>query len=188
LLPWLHLRRIIRRLPDGDPDTGHRLARFPLFAFWMVLGTSTFGYPIGALQVDHFAALPTLEVAKIMIQGPALGGLLAVAGYLMAERASQDLAVPPRLDAGDLGTGPGQPRRQRHPCRRTGWTRAGGGNRRERRMAIRGGGQRARSAWRSADTCGDTAGRWTRRRTARPRWDAACDAGGRVAGARVPEA
>ena len=34
-----------------------------------------------------------------MIQGPALGGLFAVAGYLMAERAIQDLAVPPRAQS-----------------------------------------------------------------------------------------
>jgi signal transduction histidine kinase len=101
LIPWLRLRRIIRRLPDGDPGTGRQLARFPLFVFWMVLGTSTFGYALGALQVDHFAALPTLEVTKIMIQGPALGGLFAVAAYLMAERAIQDLAVPARLEVGD---------------------------------------------------------------------------------------
>jgi signal transduction histidine kinase len=101
LIPWLRLRRLIRRLPEGDPDTGRQLALFPLFTFWMVLGTSTFGYAIGALQVDHFAALPTLEVIKIMIQGPALGGLFAVAAYLMAERAIQNLAVPPRLQAGD---------------------------------------------------------------------------------------
>ncbi len=101
LMPWLRLRRIIRRLPDGDPDTGRQLARFPLLVFWLVLGTSTFGYALGALQADHFAALPTLEVAKIMIQGPALGGLLAVAAYLLAERAIQDLAMPPRLQVGD---------------------------------------------------------------------------------------
>jgi signal transduction histidine kinase len=102
LLPWLRLRRIIRRLPDGHADAGRQLARFPLFVFWMVLGTSTLGYALGALQVDHFAALPSLEVTKIMIQGPALGGLFAVAAYLMAERAIQDLAVPPRLQVGDV--------------------------------------------------------------------------------------
>ena len=67
----------------------------------MVLGTSTVGYALGALQVNYFAALPTLEVAKIVIQGPALGGLFAVAAYLMAERAIQDVAVPSRPPAGD---------------------------------------------------------------------------------------
>ncbi|MGH7581511.1 MAG: ATP-binding protein [Gemmatimonadales bacterium] len=97
LIPWLRLRRIIRGLPDGDADTARQLARFPLFVFWMVLGTSTFGYALGAVQVSYFAALPALEVAKITIQGPALGGLFAVAAYLMAERAIQDLAVPPRV-------------------------------------------------------------------------------------------
>ena len=79
----------------------------------MVLGTSTVGYALGALQVDYFAALPTLEVAKIMIQGPALGGLFAVAAYLMAERAIQDLAVPPRLQPfGDERPGGGVPVRE----------------------------------------------------------------------------
>ncbi len=94
LVPYLQLRRLLRRLPLGDAATTRRLARYPLFVFWMVLGTSTFGYAIGALQVDYFASLPTLEVAKIMLQGPALGGLFAVAAYLLAERAIQDLPVP----------------------------------------------------------------------------------------------
>ncbi len=101
LLPWLRLRGLVHRLPLGDPITSRQLARFPLFVFWMVLGTSTAVYALGALQVGYFAALPTLEVAKIMIQGPALGGLFAVAAYLMAERAIQDVAVPPRPPAGD---------------------------------------------------------------------------------------
>jgi signal transduction histidine kinase/ActR/RegA family two-component response regulator len=99
LIPWLRLRRIIRQLPAGGEETGRRLARFPLFTFWMVVGTSTVGYAIGALQVDYFASLPPLEVAKIMIQGPALGGLFAVAAYLMAERAIQDIALPARHQA-----------------------------------------------------------------------------------------
>ncbi len=94
LVPWLRLRRLIQRLPTGDIRTSRQIALYPLFVFWMVLGTSTFGYVIGALQVDYFAALPSLEVAKIMIQGPALGGLFAVAAYLMAEHAIQDLSVP----------------------------------------------------------------------------------------------
>ena len=102
LIPWLRLRRLMRSLPDGGPDAGREIARFPLFVFWMVLGTSTVGYAVGALQVDHFASLPTLEVIKIMIQGPALGGLFAVAGYLLAERAIHDLAVPQWLPVGDV--------------------------------------------------------------------------------------
>ncbi len=101
LFPWLRLRRLIRRLPDGHPDTARQLARFPMFLFWMVLGTSTLGYVLGALQVDYFAALPTLEVIKIMVQGPALGGLVAVVAYLLAERAIQDLPVPPLLRGAD---------------------------------------------------------------------------------------
>ena len=94
VLPWLRLRRIAARLPEDGATGMRRLARYPLFVFWAVLITSTVGYAVGALQVDYFAALPTLEVAKIMIQGPTLGGLFAVAAYLMAERAVQDLAVP----------------------------------------------------------------------------------------------
>jgi signal transduction histidine kinase len=105
LIPWLRLRRIIRRLPEDDPRTGRRLARYPLLVFWLVLGTSTLGYALGALQVDHFASLPTLEVAKIMLQGPALGGLFAVAAYLMAERAIQDLVLPGQLQAGSPDEG-----------------------------------------------------------------------------------
>jgi signal transduction histidine kinase len=91
LVPWLRLRWIAARLPDARAVRA--LARFPLFVFWAVLATSTVGYVVGALLVSHFAALPTLEMAKIMCQGPALGGLFAVAAYLMAERAIQDLAA-----------------------------------------------------------------------------------------------
>lgn len=94
LLPWLRLRRIAARLPEDGTLGMRRLARYPIFVFWAVLITSTVGYAVGALQVDYFAALPTLEVAKIMIQGPTLGGLFAVAAYLLAERAVQDLAIP----------------------------------------------------------------------------------------------
>ena len=96
LIPWLRLRRLTRRLAEGDVGAGRQLARFPLFAFWMVLGTSTVGYILGALQVDRFANLPDLEAVKIVIQGPTLGLLFAAAAYLLAERAVQDLAVPPR--------------------------------------------------------------------------------------------
>ncbi len=96
LIPWLRLRRLARRLAEGDTGAGRHLARFPLFAFWMVLGTSTVGYILGALQVDRFANLPDLEMVKIVIQGPTLGLLFAAAAYLLAERAVQDLAVPPR--------------------------------------------------------------------------------------------
>jgi signal transduction histidine kinase len=75
----------------------------------MVLGTSTVGYLLGALQVDHFAALPTLEFAKIMVQGPVLGGLFGVAAYFLAERAVQDMPLPDQArweiaDAGVAGS------------------------------------------------------------------------------------
>jgi signal transduction histidine kinase/ActR/RegA family two-component response regulator len=101
LIPWLRLRRLVARLPYGGAETARRLARFPMFVFWMVLGTSTVGYAMGAAQVDYFAALPTLEVVKIIIQGPALGGLFAVAAYLLAERAIQDLPLTPRVQQGE---------------------------------------------------------------------------------------
>jgi signal transduction histidine kinase len=93
LVPWLRLRRLAAGAAAGERHAGRQLARFPVFVLWMVLGTSTVGYAVGALQVRHFAALPMLEVAKILTQGPALGGLFAVAAYLMAERALQDLPV-----------------------------------------------------------------------------------------------
>ncbi len=93
LIPWLRLRRLAARAAAGEREAGRQLARFPVFLLWTVLGTSTVGYAAGALQVRHFAALPMLEVAKILIQGPALGALFAVAAYLMAERALQDLPV-----------------------------------------------------------------------------------------------
>ena len=100
LIPWLRLRRLIRRLPDGDPSTGRRLARFPLF---VVLDGARHQYrratPSARSRWTTSPPSRPLEVAKIMIQGPALGGLFAVAAYLMAERAIQDLAVPPRAQA-----------------------------------------------------------------------------------------
>ena len=104
LLPWLRLRRIVARLPDGRPEVVRRLAQFPLFVFRIVLATSILGYGLGALQIRYFAALPTLELAKIMVQGPVLGGLFAAAAYLMAERAIQDLTLPP----GVAGEGDGR--------------------------------------------------------------------------------
>ena len=103
LVPWLRLRRLLASAARGDRDTGRELARFPEFVFWMVVGTSTAGYAVGALQVRHFAALPMLEVVKILIQGPALGGLFAVAAYLMAERALQDLPAAQRTEHASPG-------------------------------------------------------------------------------------
>ena len=93
LVPWLRLRRLAARATAGEREAARQLARFPVFLLWMVLGTSTVGYAAGALQARHFAALPMLEVAKILIQGPAVGALFGVAAYLMAERALQDLPV-----------------------------------------------------------------------------------------------
>jgi signal transduction histidine kinase len=94
LLPYLIFRRLQRRLDDGDPHIAPDLARYPLRVALLVIATSSFGYLLGAIQIDHFASLPALEFAKITIQGPVLGGLFAVAAYLMAERAVQRLGLP----------------------------------------------------------------------------------------------
>jgi len=94
LLPFLGFRRLQRRLEAGDPCVGRDLARYPMRAALLVIATSSVGYLLGAIQVDHFAHLPALEFAKITLQGPVLGGLFAVAAYLMAERAVQRLGLP----------------------------------------------------------------------------------------------
>ena len=95
VLPYLAFRRLQRRLEAGDPHIAPDLARYPLRVALLVIATSSFGYLLGALQIDHFAYLPTLEFAKIVVQGPVMGGLFAVAAYLMAERAVQRLGLPP---------------------------------------------------------------------------------------------
>jgi signal transduction histidine kinase len=98
LLPYLRLRRLQRRLAERDPGIGRALARFPVEVAAMVMVTSTIGYFVAALQVSYLAALPALEFAKITVQGPVLGGLFAVAAYLLAERAIQELDLPtPRV-------------------------------------------------------------------------------------------
>ena len=94
LLPYLGFRRLQRRLEGGDPSIGPDLARFPMRVALLVIATSSVGYLLGALQIDHFAHLPALEFAKITLQGPVLGGLFAVAAYLMTERAVQRLGLP----------------------------------------------------------------------------------------------
>jgi signal transduction histidine kinase len=94
LLPFLAFRRLQRRLEAGDPRVTLDLARFPLLVALLVIGTSSFGYLLGAFQVDYFTHLPPLEFAKITAQGPVLGGLFAVAAYLMAERAVERLGPP----------------------------------------------------------------------------------------------
>jgi signal transduction histidine kinase/CheY-like chemotaxis protein len=94
LLPYLAFRRLQRRLEAGDPAIAHDLARYPLRVALLVIGTSSFGYLLGAIQIDHFAQLPTLEFIKITVQGPVLGGLFAVAAYLLAERQVQRLGLP----------------------------------------------------------------------------------------------
>jgi signal transduction histidine kinase/CheY-like chemotaxis protein len=100
LIPWLTLRRLQHRLHAGDPGAAAALARYPFQVGAIVLGTSTVGYLLGAVQIYWSAALPMLEFAKITIQGPAIGGLFGVAAYFMAERAVQDLPLAPQVRAG----------------------------------------------------------------------------------------
>jgi signal transduction histidine kinase/CheY-like chemotaxis protein len=100
LLPWLGFRRLERRLREGDVTVARDLARFPLRAALLVIVTSSLGYLLGAIQVDRFARLPSLEFLKITVQGPVLGGLFAVAAYLIAERQVQRLG-PPRAPAAE---------------------------------------------------------------------------------------
>ncbi len=108
LLPFLAFRRLQRRLEAGDPTVARDLARFPLRVALLVIGTSSVGYLLGAIQVDYFTHLPDLEFAKITLQGPVLGGLFAVAAYLMAERAVEHLGLPHTPDA-SAGQVPVQP-------------------------------------------------------------------------------
>lgn len=103
IVPWLLWRRLTGDLSSATLDTLRRLARFPSRVALIVLGTSTIGYALGALQVRQFAALPLPEAAKIVVQGPVLGGLLAVAAYFLAERAIRTLTLPHGL------TGAGAP-------------------------------------------------------------------------------
>src|SRR6266850_615061 len=89
LLPYLYWRRLARGIASGEPGTLRRLVRFPAVVAALALGTSSLGYFLGAIQIQHFAALPPLETIKIIIQGPVLGAAFAVAAYLLAERAVQ---------------------------------------------------------------------------------------------------
>ncbi|HXE57353.1 MAG TPA: ATP-binding protein [Gemmatimonadales bacterium] len=93
LLPWLRWRRILARLGSGDAAALGPLSRFPLTVASLGLATSTIGYAVGALQLRLIAALPMIEVFKIVVQGPVLGALVAVAGYLAAERAVHGLRL-----------------------------------------------------------------------------------------------
>jgi len=93
-LPYLILRRLLRRLAEGDPSAGRDLARFPARVAAIVVATSSLGYLLGALLVGHFAYLPPLEFAKIILQGPVLGGLFGVAAYLLAEEVIEGIPLP----------------------------------------------------------------------------------------------
>lgn len=101
-LPYLILRRLLRRLDEGDLSAGKDLARFPARVAAIVLATSSIGYFLGAVQVGHFAYLPPLEFAKITLQGPVLGALFSVAAYLLAEEAIEGIPLP----AGTPAAGP----------------------------------------------------------------------------------
>ena len=99
LVPWLLWRRLTDNLAAATHDTLRRLARFPASASLLALGTSTLGYAVGAGQVRRLAGLPLPEAAKIVVQGPVLGALLAAAAYFFAERAIRSLALPRGLAA-----------------------------------------------------------------------------------------
>ena len=99
LVPWLLWRRLTRNLSSATPETLRRLARFPARVAGLVLGVSTLGYGLGALQIRHMAALPLAEAAKIVVQGPVLGALFGVAAYFLAERAIRTLELPRSLAA-----------------------------------------------------------------------------------------
>jgi signal transduction histidine kinase/CheY-like chemotaxis protein len=107
LVPVLAFRRLQRRLEAGDPGVARDLARFPLRVALLVIATSSVGYLLGALQIDYFTHLPSLEFIKITAQGPVLGGLFGVAAYLMAERAVERLGLPRTLGLA-LGSTPVQ--------------------------------------------------------------------------------
>ncbi len=107
MLPYLRLRQLGRRLEARSPSVGRDLARYPAHVAMMGLGTSTFGYLLGAIQVDLLADLPTLEFVKVIVQGPVLGVMFAVAGYLFAERAVRSAAFD--LDSQMLLDWQGQP-------------------------------------------------------------------------------
>jgi CheY-like chemotaxis protein len=81
LLPVLAFRRLQRRVEAGDPAVGPDLARFPFRVALLVIGTSSVGYLLGAIQIDHFAYLPA---------------------YFMAERAVGRLGLPRKPDAHGL--------------------------------------------------------------------------------------
>jgi signal transduction histidine kinase/ActR/RegA family two-component response regulator len=94
LLPYRLFRRLERRLAAGDPGVPRAMARYPLQVALLVLATSSVGYLLGAIQIDYFARLPLLEFVKITVEGPVVGGLFAVAAYLLAERQAQRLGRP----------------------------------------------------------------------------------------------
>ena len=69
-LPYIIFRRLQTRLEAGDPAIGPDLARYPLRVALLVIATSSIGYLLGALQIDHFAHLPTLEFVKPRSRAP----------------------------------------------------------------------------------------------------------------------
>jgi signal transduction histidine kinase/ActR/RegA family two-component response regulator len=100
LLPWRLFRGLERRLAAGDDNVFRAMARYPLRVALLVLATSSVGYLLGAFQIDYFARLPPLEFIKITVEGPVVGGLFAVAAYVLAERQVQRLGRPARLMPG----------------------------------------------------------------------------------------
>lgn len=99
---WLLWRRMVHRHLTGHPGAARDTAALPRRAGLLVLAVSTGGYLLGAIQIRHFAALPYVEAAKILIQGVVLGVILGAAAYLAAEASIRRSALPAD---GQTGTG-----------------------------------------------------------------------------------
>ncbi|MGE0352517.1 MAG: ATP-binding protein [Gemmatimonadales bacterium] len=92
-LPYLVWRRLSGRFLAGDPDAFRALTVYPAQVALLVLATSSLGYLLGAVQINIFAHLPTIEFFKIAAQGPVLGAAFGVAAFLLAERAVREVAL-----------------------------------------------------------------------------------------------
>jgi len=105
VIPWLLWRRLSRRIAAGDPGAEAALARFPRTVAWSIFLTGCVGYSLGAIQIALITGLPPLETFKIVLQGPVLSSLFAVAGSLFVQsefqRRAVELALP--LHQGPLG-------------------------------------------------------------------------------------
>jgi signal transduction histidine kinase len=98
LVPWLIWRRVSSRVAAGDQGAERALARFPRTVAWSIFITGCVGYSLGAIQIAIITRLPALETFKIILQGPVLSSLFAVAGSLFVQsefqRRAVELALP----------------------------------------------------------------------------------------------